>query len=191
MSMFTFSLANAWVTPDKTYTNIVIWSWWDDSFWFIWYTSANSKYYQIDLSIVWTETITFDFNWSDFYDCNLPYTWTMYIYWSSTGFTLQDNMYCSLSFWDWIISNNSTLSILNYWSSNLTVNIVTVTPPSPPAPSVWNPLVGMVDNTASGSINGAEDVMSSDLWYIIYFIIAIVIISLVVWVIMYWAKNKN
>lgn len=191
MSMLTFSLANAWVTPDKTYTNIVIWSWLDDSFWFIWYTSANSKYYQIDLSVIWTESITFIFNGSDFYSCTVPYTGTMYIYWSSTGFTLQDNMNCSLFIWDWIFPNNSTLEISNIWNSNLTVNIATLTPPSPPAPSVWNPLVGMVDNTASGSINGAEDVMSSDLWYIIYFIIAIVIISLVVWVIMYWVKNKN
>lgn len=54
-----------------------------------------------------------------------------------------------------------------------------------------NPLVGMVDNTASGSINGAEDIMASDLGYIIYFIIGIAIVSLVVWVLLFWVNRKR
>lgn len=53
-----------------------------------------------------------------------------------------------------------------------------------------NPLVGMADGTASGSINAAEDVMASDLGYIIYFVIALSIIWLVVGVIMYWSKKR-
>lgn len=132
--LLTSSITHAWVSPDKNYNNSVIWEFWDDSFWYVGYSWLNSKYYQIDFSVSWTKEVGISFNADDIYSCNVPYTWTMFIYWSSTWFTINDNMYCILESWDWIISNNSTLEIFNTSDSIFTVNITTITPPTPPAP---------------------------------------------------------
>lgn len=53
-----------------------------------------------------------------------------------------------------------------------------------PSADASNPLVTMAGNTASGAISGAGDIMSSDLWYVAYFVIGLSIISLVITAVM-------
>lgn len=67
---------------------------------------------------------------------------------------------------------------------------------SPPAwtgvlpPSTAPTMVGMVGNTASGSITAAGDIMATPFWSIVYFIIGIALLSVAIGVI-FWISRKG
>lgn len=180
---------NAWVTPDKTYTDLSVNACGLDSVWYFFSSNTNNKYYNISVesSDINNTTVTYLFNsWSlqSFYNC--PIDSNITIVWSGSELILD---------WDWCVHwGNTAYAYIPQWSTwevwdlecawvwDYIFDITTIddSPPDPEPSFTWS-LNDRLNSVVSWGTAWVNTLMSGNVWSILAFLIWF----LILWVVLY------